>query len=104
MRQLDYIKQEHHIFSTYFKASFPENANEITSSLVCDEDFIHVYSFTQWDGHWPMIGHTYSKHGDISFYSRASDTVSAMRNHLEVRGASCIHDSYNSHSEGKLEC
>lgn len=90
--QLDYIKQEHRIFSAYLKAVFPDNTNDIVSSLVCGDDFVHIYTFTLWDEYWPMVVHTYSRHGDTfrglaSWEWAASNPVATMGGHLVVRGA-----------------
>ena len=61
------MKKEHRIFSAYFKASFPEYANGIVSSLVWGDDFIHMYTVNLLHESFPMIAHTYFKHGNPSF-------------------------------------
>ena len=87
-QQLDYVKQERRIFSTFFKASFPETANGI-SSLVYGGDFVHIYTLDARDGIQRMVVNTYSKHGNASFdptrFELVIDAVTAMTRHLKVR-------------------
>ena len=88
-QQLAYIKQEYHIFSACFKASFPENSDGIASSLVYGDDFLHFYAFRLRDGKLRMAVHTYSRDGNTSFHPTLFDWTSSadptMNDHLNVR-------------------
>ena len=86
--QLDFIKQEHRVFSAYLKTSFPDKTDEIASSLVYGGDFIHVYAFSLCVEPWPIVLHTYSKHGNACFRSKKpifSDDLNDIKTYLIVR-------------------
>ena len=94
---LDLIKQEHRIFSDYIKASFPDNLNNVASSLVCGDDFIHQYALRHENS--LLIVLSFSKHGNASFHSACANVelVEAMESHLNVRTTTYVTVHINSH-------
>ena len=86
--QLDFIKQEHRVFSAYFKTSFLDKTDEIASSLVYGGDFIHVYAFSLCVEPWPIFLHTYSKQGNVCYQSASpyfSNDLNEIKSYLDVR-------------------
>ena len=86
--QLDFIKQEHRVFSAYLKTSFLDKTDEIASSLVYGGDFIHIYAFSLCVEPWPIVLHTYSKQGNACFQSVRkgfSNDLNDIKGYLHVR-------------------
>ena len=85
------IEDEHHILTTFAKASTPpDESNTIVSSLVIGEHFIHSYHIRllEWniDTAIFLILIIYSRHNNTSFLktSTSVDIIGAMHGYLLV--------------------
>jgi hypothetical protein len=92
LQRLDYIEQEHRIFSAYVQASFSDNIDRsrIFSSLVVGDNFIHSYNFASVGGSLLSI-RTYSRYGSSCFrgaWGGDPDAHKAMSDYLKVSRAS----------------
>jgi len=96
------IDQEHHVWSTFARASISTANSKAVSSLVFSDDFIYSYHFTteQWPGthnnhFFQLLIYTRYEDGfDDNSVTGYSNIVEAMQHCLEV-GCTSLWDTLN---------
>lgn len=92
VQRVEFIKQEHSVYSSYAEVSLSGNTNSFVSvtSLVYGAHFIHSYNLWMGDGESFLYLRTYSRHHDKCFgygFEAYNNVVQRATVYLEVSGA-----------------